>query len=140
GAAAATPNCARVKHITDNSCFVISEHGCYMVDTGISATSDSGDCIQISASNVVLEFGGTIIAGTGASSTGVGIHVLAKDSTGAAIRHVIVTAHAGSPSGAALVNKFNTGVLLEASDSKVDGVRSFDNNGAGFVLKAVTTD
>lgn len=103
---------------------VISSTGCYNMTTSLVATNGSGDCILISAPSVYLNLTDVSINGTGAASTGNGIHV-AKTAAGA----TIVGGH---------VSGFNIGiladarVLLEAPD--VEG-----NNSDGIQLNSAAS-
>lgn len=98
---------------------VISAAGCYNMTTSLVASSDSGDCILINARSVYLNLTDISINGTGAASSGNGIHV-AHSAAGA----TIVGGH---------VSGFNIGiladarVLLEAPDAE-------DNNSDGIQL------
>jgi parallel beta-helix repeat protein len=60
---------------------VISTSACYNMTTSLTATSSSGDCIEITAPNVYLNLSGVSITGTGGSSTGNGIHVTGAGAT-----------------------------------------------------------
>jgi parallel beta-helix repeat protein len=129
----ATVNCSSPITLPNTTCgVVISKSGCYQLTNSLIATSNSGDCIQIAASSVTLEFSDAALKGTGTSSTGNGIHVLATTSAGVPITNVTVY-NAG-------IDQFDTGVLLEASDSNIDTINSSNNNAAGIALKNVTSD
>jgi len=49
---------------------VISTAGCYNMTTSLVTTSNSGDCVLITAPSVYLNLTGDSVTGTGASSTG----------------------------------------------------------------------
>jgi parallel beta-helix repeat protein len=103
-AAAATGHaaCKTITTLTPTACgVVISTPGCYVINNDLTASSDSGDCIEITAPDVYLNLSdGESITGTGASSTGNGIHV-----TSTAAGATIVNG---------FVSSFNIGILAEA--------------------------
>jgi len=94
--------CKTITTLTPTACgVVISTPGCYVINNDLTASSDSGDCIQITAPDVYLNLAdGESITGTGASSTGNGIHV-----TSTAVGATIVNG---------FVSSFNVGILAEA--------------------------
>jgi copper-binding protein NosD len=90
-AMALTPNCSVVTPVTESCGWVISAPGCYKLLNDLPDVSDSGDCITINSSNVYLDLNTRTIIGTGATSTGTGVHVLAQTIPGAvAITNVAV--------------------------------------------------
>jgi parallel beta-helix repeat protein len=103
---------------------VISTAGCYNMTTSLTASSSSGDCIEITAANVYLNLSGVSITGTGASSTGNGIHVA---STGAG-----ATIVGGSVSGFDIGILANARVTLEAPEVE-------DNNSDGIQLDSAAS-
>ena len=100
---------------------VISTAGCYNMTTSLVATSDGGDCILITAPSVYLNLTGESVTGTGAASTGNGIHL-----TSTAVGATIV---GGSVSGFDIGILADARVVLEAPD--VEG-----NNGDGIQLSS----
>jgi len=90
-ALALVPNCSLVTDVTESCGWVITTPGCYKLENSLTATTDAGDCIQINSSNVYLDLNTQTITGTGATSTGNGVHVLASTSPGGvAITNVAV--------------------------------------------------
>jgi parallel beta-helix repeat protein len=94
--------CKTITNLAPTACgVVISTPGCYIIRNNLAATSDSGDCIEITAPDVYLNLAdGEAITGTGAGSTGNGIHV-----TSTAAGATIVNG---------FVSSFNIGILAEA--------------------------
>jgi parallel beta-helix repeat protein len=94
--------CETITTLTPTACgVVISKPGCYVISNNLTATSDSGDCIEITAPDVYLNLAdGESITGTGPGSTGNGIHV-----TSTAAGATIVNG---------FVSSFNIGILAEA--------------------------
>jgi parallel beta-helix repeat protein len=96
--------CGTMHTLSPTTCgVVISVTGCYTFapPVTLTATSNAGDCIEITAPNVFLNIEGSTITGTGASSTGNGIHV-ASTAAGAAIL------------GNGDFSGFNIGILAQA--------------------------
>jgi hypothetical protein len=109
-AKAIVPNCSTVTTVTESCGWVISTPGCYKLQNSLTATTNAGDCIQINSSNVYLDLNTQTITGTGSTSTGNGVHVLAATTPkGVAITNVAV--QGGSISG------FDTGVLVGNTNS-----------------------
>ena len=97
---------------------VIATAGCYNITTSLVATSNTGDCIQITAPNVYLNLTGVSLSGTGGASTGNGIHVT---STGAG-----ATIVGGSVTGFGIGILAGARVLLEApavESNNSDGIQ-----------------
>jgi hypothetical protein len=101
---------------------VISTSGCYNMTTNLVATSNSGDCILITAANVYLNLTGVSITGTGSASTGNGIHVTGAGAT-------IVN---GDVSG------FNIGILADAW-VRLEAPDVQDNNSDGIQLSSAAS-
>jgi parallel beta-helix repeat protein len=95
--------CSPIHTLTTATCgLVISLPGCYdLTPVNLTATTNAGDCIEITAANVFLNIEGSSISGTGAASTGNGIHVA---STGAGATIV----------GNGDITGFNIGILAQA--------------------------
>jgi len=99
---------------------VLSTAGaCYNMTTSLTATSNTGDCIEITAANVYLNLTGISITGTGGASTGNGIHVTST-ATGATI--------VGGD-----ISSFDVGIL---ADSRVvlEAPYAHENNSDGIQL------
>jgi len=97
-AMAIVPNCSVVTPVTESCGWVITTPGCYKLQNSLTATTDAGDCILINSSNVYLDLNTQTITGTGATSTGNGVYVLAQTNPGGvAITNVAV--QGGSISG-----------------------------------------
>ena len=103
---------------------VISTAGCYNMTTNLVATSNSGDCVSITAPNVYLNLTDVSIKGTGAASTGNGIHV-ASTAAGATIVN-------GTVSGFKIGILAGARVVLEAPDAE-------GNNGDGIQLNSAAS-
>lgn len=135
GLAAATnamallPNCSVVTPVTEACGWVISAPGCFKLENSLTATTDAGDCIQIISSNVYLDLNRQSISGTGATSTGNGVHVL-----GIAAPITNVAVQGGS------INGFQDGVFVETTalgfitKVRLDNILSQNNNHYGFEL------
>lgn len=120
GHAACTP--ATTHTISPTACgVVISTTGCYNVTpVNLTATTDAGDCIQITALNVYLNLRGSTITGTGATSTGNGVHVTS-------------TAAGATLVDAEFISGFNIGILAEAW-VRLESPLAESNNGDGIKL------
>jgi hypothetical protein len=95
--------CGTMHTLSPTTCgVVISVTGCYTFapPVTLTATSNAGDCIEITAPNVYLNLTDVSLKGTGGSSTGNGIHVT-SGGTGATIV-------GGS------ISDFNIGILADA--------------------------
>jgi hypothetical protein len=103
---------------------VISTSGCYNMTSSLVATSNSGDCIQITAPSVYLNLTDVSISGTGGSSTGNGIHV-----TSSATAATIVS---GDVSG------FNIGILADAR-VVLEAPTAESNNSDGIQLDSAAS-
>ena len=114
--------CLTIHTLTPTTCgVVISAAGCYNVPSvSLTATTDAGDCVQITAPNVYLNLNGSSITGTGATSTGNGIHVTS-------------TAAGATIVGAGYVTGFNVGILAEAR-VRLESPYAYSNNTDGIKL------
>ena len=116
---------ATTRTLSPTACgVVISTAGCYNMTTSLVATSNTGDCILITAPSVYLNLTGDSVTGTGAASAGNGIH-LASTAAGATIV-------GGSVSGFGIGILANARVVLEAPD--VEG-----NNSDGIQLSTAAS-
>jgi parallel beta-helix repeat protein len=138
-AMAVVPNCSVVTPVTESCGWVITTPGCYKLLNNLTAVTDAGDCIQINSSNVFLDLNTQTITGTGATSTGNGIHVLAATIPGGvAIANVAIQ-------GGRSISAFGVGVLVGNTTNPVntapfptkirlDNVTAVGNNLMGFYL------
>jgi parallel beta-helix repeat protein len=136
-AMAVVPDCSMVTDVTESCGWVITTPGCYKLQNSLTASNDAGDCIQINSSDVFLDLNSQTIKGTGASSTGNGVHVLGQTFPGA-VAIANVTVNGGVISG------FNAGVLVGQINTintapfvtkvRLDNINSQNNNNFGFYL------
>lgn len=116
--------CATITKITRTTCgLVLSSPGCYELSNSL-AGSNNNDCIRIAASNVYLNLGIHSITGSGAAVTGAGIHVVAAAANGTKISNVVILGGPVPPGflTGAFVSGFDTAVLIEASQVRVDAL------------------
>jgi len=123
---------------------VISTAGCYnMTPVNLTATTDAGDCIQITAPNVYLNLRGSMMTGTGATSTGNGVHVTST-ATGATLVDaefisgfnigILAEARVRLESPLAQNNNSDGIKLINAASSKIVDGQSFSNGGNGVEI------
>jgi parallel beta-helix repeat protein len=138
-AMAVMPNCSVVTPVTESCGWVITTPGCYKLQNSLTATTDAGDCIQVNSSNVYLDLSTQTITGTGATSIGAGVHVLAATVPGGvAITNVAVQ-------GGRSISGFQYGVLVGSTTLplnvapfptkvRLDNIAALNDNLAGFYL------
>jgi parallel beta helix pectate lyase-like protein len=137
-AMAVVPNCSVVTPVTESCGWVITTPGCYKLQNNLTATTDAGDCVQINSSNVFLDLNTQTITGTGATSIGAGVHVLAETTPGAvAISNVAV--QGGNISGfffgvmvGDVTGTINVGPFV--TKVRLDNMMAENNNDLGFYL------
>ncbi|MFZ0680964.1 NosD domain-containing protein [Candidatus Binatus sp.] len=121
---------------------VISTAGCYNMTTNLVATSNSGDCVLITAANVYLNLTDVSIKGTGAASTSNGIHV-ASTAAGATIVGgtvsgfdigILAAARGVLEAPDAESNKGDGIQLNSAASSKIVSGASTSNGGNGVTI------
>jgi len=105
-----------------SGCGKIRESGVYNLDT-FAINAPAGDCITISASNVVLNLDGATITGSG---SGAGIHIAAKTSNN------FIEGRSATISG------FGEGIEIDGSKATVENVTLASNSDVGLLLKAAT--
>lgn len=131
-AMALVPNCSTVALVTESCGWVISAPGCYKLQNSLTATTNAGDCIQVNSPNVYLDLNKQTITGTGAASTGNGVHVPATSQIGAAIANVAIQGgHISGFSTGVMVGSLTSGTVTKVT---LDNIVSENNNVNGFWL------
>ncbi len=105
--------------ISLNTCTKISKAGLYEIDATSGLNSSGGDCIVISASNVILYLNGFPITGGG---TGAGVHVIASAS------NAFVEGHD------AVISGFAEGIEIDGSKDLAENFTASSNTDAGVLL------
>ncbi len=105
--------------ISLNTCTKISKAGLYEIDATSGLNSSGGDCIVISASNVILYLNGSPIIGGG---TGAGVHVVESASD------------AFVEGRDAVISGFAEGIEIDGSKDLAENFTTLNNTDAGVLL------
>lgn len=105
--------------ISLNTCTKISKAGLYEIDATSGLNSSGGDCMVISASNVILYLNGFPITGGG---TGAGVHVIASAS------------NAFVEGREAVISGFAEGIEIDGSKDLAENFTALNNTDAGVLL------
>jgi hypothetical protein len=122
-APAATASVACKQSITACGC-AMKKAQLYVLANDLTSSSATADCLTVSKAQAVLDMKGPSITGPGGAATGAGIHFLSS-ANGAVID--------GVNQFTAIVTKFGTGILIDASDVEIFDVALVTN--AQFGLK-----